>query len=233
MNMEPLYRFVDVRCNGVERTLTFTLHAGEKRLLQMSDRDEKNTIIDCALGEQACERGSIEIAQGERRHHPHAQRILGEKRESEAPIPLLWQPLSACRPERIGWVAANGGLISNLRIWENVTLPQWYHSGHERERTEQSVLHWLAALGVEDGAYETFMTAQPHVLELWQRKMAGLLRALLQEPEVMVVDAALLGNVKEQYAANWMQALDAFATEGGTVLMVADKATALQWERIE
>lgn len=230
--MDALFRFVDVRCEGADRPYSFTLYAGETRVLQLASRDAKNAMIDCAIGESVCE-GSVEIAQGDRRHNKPAVRAVGERRHGNAPVPLTWQPVRASRPGRVGWVAANGGLISNLRIWENVTLPLWYHNGHEQAETEQRVVRWLGMLGVEPAENERFMAAHPHAVELWQRKLAGLLRALVQKPAVLVVDAALLGNVRENFVHNWIMALETYAAEGGAVLLVADKAMTLQWERLE
>lgn len=230
--MGALFRFIGVRCEGADRPYSFTLHAGETRLLQLASREAKNAMIDCAIGESACE-GSVEIAQGDRRHNRPAVRAVGERRHRNAPVPLSWQPVRASRSGRVGWVAANGGLISNLRVWENVTLPQWYHHGHEQADTEQRVVRWLGVLGVEQAEFERFMAAQPHAVELWQRKLAGLLRALVLQPAVLVVDAALLGNIRENFAQNWIMALETYAAEGGAVLLIADKAMTLQWERLE
>ncbi|HEY0665706.1 MAG TPA: hypothetical protein VGD24_06555 [Gallionella sp.] len=231
--MDPLYRFTGVRCEDSGRLYSFTLHAGETRLLQLASRNEKNALIDCATGEQVCTEGKIEIARGDRRRRRQAVRASGERRVANGPIPLFWQPLSASQPGRIGWAAANGGLISNLRVWENVTLPLWYHAGYESVDTEMKIRRWLVVLGMEENSFDAFMAAHPHDIELWQRKLAGLLRALVQKPDVMVVDSALLGNIRENFVQNWIMALESYAAEGGAVLMVADKAMSVQWERIE
>jgi hypothetical protein len=232
--MGALFRFIDVRCKGSDRAYTFTLHAGEKRLLQLSSKDEKNAMIDSAIGETVCAEGSIEIVQGERRHKIKSViGKFGERRHNSGPVPLIWQPVSASLPGRAGWVAANGGLISNLRIWENVTLPLWYHTGRNAIETEQRVKHWLGMLGLEQDEFAEFMSAQPHSVEPWQRKLAGLLRALLHMSPVLVVDAALFEDVKARLANCWIMALDSYAAEGRAVLAIADKATTLPWEKIE
>jgi len=210
------------------------LHAGETRLLQLASRREKHAMIDSAIGEAACASGSIEIVQGDRRHK--IKSIIGkfvERRHHDGPIPLIWQPVTESMPGRAGWVAANGGLISNLRIWENVTLPLWYHARRDPLETEQRVRHWLGMLGLEQPEFEAFMAAQPHRLEPWQRKLAGLLRALLQKSAVLTVDAFLFEDVKTRLADAWTKALESYAAEGRTVLAVADIATGLPWERIE
>lgn len=234
MNMDPLFRFVDARCEGSDRAHTFTLHAGETRLLQLSSRQEKKTTIDSAIGEAVCEGGSIEIVQGERRHKIKSViGKFGERRHNSGPVPLIWQPVSASLPGRAGWVAATGGLISNLRIWENVTLPLWFHSRRDVAETEQRVQNWLGMLGMQQDAFAEFMAAQPYAVEPWQRKLAGLLRALLQLSPVLVVDAELFEDVKTRLANSWVMALESYAAEGRAVLAIADKATTLPWTKFE
>ena len=232
--MGALFRFVDAHCNGSDRAYTFTLHAGERWLLQLASRFAKSAMIDSVIGETVCAKGGIEIAQGERRHKiVSVIGKLGERRHNSGPIPLIWQPVYASRPGRVGWVAGNGGLISNLRIWENVTLPLWYHARRDANETEQSIRHWLGVLGMEQDEYAEFMVAQPDSIEPWQRKLAGLLRALLQMAPVLVVDAALFEDVNERLAGCWVAALESYAAEGRAVLVIANKVTSLPWDRIE
>lgn len=231
--MGELFRSIDARCETSDRAHTFTLGAGDRRLMQLSSKDEKNAMIDCAIGDMACAAGSIEVVQGERRHK--IKSIIGkfgERRHNSGPMPLIWQPVSSSQPGRVAWVAAHGGLISNLRIWENVTLPLWYHAGRDAVETEQRVKHWLGMLGLEQEEFAGFMAAQPHGVEAWQRKLAGLLRALLQMSPVLVVDAALFEDVSAHLAGCWIAALESCAAEGRAVLVIADKATMLSWERI-
>lgn len=232
--MSALIRFSDVRCERSGRAYTFTLHEGETRLLQLPSKDEKNAMIDSAIGETVCAEGSIEIIQGERRHKMVS--IIGkfgERRHNNGPVPLIWQPVSASRPGRVAWVAAHGGLISNLKIWENVTLPLWHHSRRDLVKTEQSARHWLGMLGLEQDEFAGFMAAQPYSVEPWRRKLAGLLRALLQMSPVLVVDAALFEDVKARLANCWIMALESCAAEGRAVLVIADKPTMLSWKPIE
>ena len=232
--MSALFRFVDVRCKGSDRAYTFTLHAGEMRLLQLASGAEKNAMIDSAIGVALCAEGEIENVQGERRHKKVAVTDpLGERRYHNEPLPTIWQPVHTSRPGHVAWVAADGGLISNLRIWENVTLPLWYHARREVMETEQSVRHSLGVLGMEQDEFGEFMVAQPDSIESWQRKLAGLLRALLQMSPVLVVDGALFDDVEARLASCWILALESYAAEGRAVLVMTDKLTTLPWKQIE
>jgi hypothetical protein len=232
--MGALFRFVDVRCKGPDRAYTFTLHAGELRLLQLASGAEKNAMIDSAIGVTRCAEGSIENVQGDRRLKKIAIKDpLGERRYHNEPLPTIWQPVHTSRPGCVAWVAGDGGLISNLRIWENVTLPLWYHARREVMETEQSIKRWQGVLGLEQDEFGEFMAAQPDSIESWQRKLAGLLRALLQMSPVLVVDGALFDDVRANLASCWISSLESYAAEGRAVLVMTHKATALPWKQIE
>jgi len=232
--MGDLFKFSGVRCLEDSAVRDFTLHAGEIRLMQLATRHEKNVMIDCAIGEAICREGRIEIARADRRSKDTSVSDLPEERRlNQEAMPLIWQPVMDNMQKDVAWVASNGGLISNLKIWENVTLPMWYHSSRDVSETEQRVLHWLEILGLAVNEYSEFMAAQPSSLESWQRKLAGLLRALMQMPRVLVVDSIVFEDVKSRLVECWTNALGAYASEGRSVLVLADKVTNLPWERIE
>jgi predicted ABC-type transport system involved in lysophospholipase L1 biosynthesis ATPase subunit len=232
--MTALYRFVEVRYTDSERAYSFTLNSGDIRLLQLSGKAEKEAIIDLAVGEKLCDAGSIEIILGDRRHNREEQSpIHQERRQRKQFAPEVWSLLQESRLGRVGWVAGNGGLISNLKVWENVTLPLWYHTKRDTAETEKSVEYWLTMLGLDPSAFTKFMAAPPFGLEPWERKLAGLLRGLVQMPRVLVVDAGVFEDVNAVLAKNWIAALTVYASHGRAVLVLADKATVLPWEQIE
>ena len=132
-----------------------------------------------------------------------------------------------------GGLAAKGGLISNLKIWENISLPLWYHTKRDAEETEKSVAYWLTILSIDPSTCADFMAASPYSVEPWQRKLAGLMRALVQMPRVLVVDAGLFEDVKTRIAQVWIAALESYANQDRAVLVLADKATVLPWQKIE
>ncbi|BBI98921.1 hypothetical protein FGKAn22_06140 [Ferrigenium kumadai] len=185
---------------------SFTLHEGETRLLRVASEAEKDAVIGVALGKRKCAEGTV-LLQG--------------------------VPLDENRAGSVGWVAANGGLISNLKVWENVTLPLWYHASHAVAETEQMVAHWLSALGMVEAEWVGFMESPPDRLTSWQRKLAGLLRGLVQSPLVLVVDAALFKGIEPGLGARWAAALETYAEQGRAVLVVADSETELPWKMIE
>jgi len=204
--MEALLQFSGVVCVEGMRTHTFALYEGAVRQLQLASEEEKEAMIDVLIGRRKCFGGKVTL-----------QGI----------------PLPEHDPGSIGWVAADGGLISNLKIWENVTLPLWYHSRCGEEETEQRIRRWLTVLDLPEEEWKRFMEVSPHWLAPEQRKLAGLLRALVQTPPVLVVDATLFKDVDTQQARTWTAALEVFAAQERAVLAVSDEVTVLPWERLE
>lgn len=231
--MGPLYKFDSVPGEDAQRVYSFVLNAGDCRLLQVASRAEKDFVIDLALGRSVCKTGSVEFVQGERRSRQHAVPPKKERRHNRQPMPVIWRQLTSSHAASVAWVAAHGGLISNLKVWENITLPLWYSSRRDIDATEKNLVYWLEVMGLQHEMFADFLAAPPYRLEMWQRKFAGLLRALLQSSKVMVVDAALFEEVELSLVNRWVAALDAYATQGCAVLVVADKAMALSWEKIE
>ncbi|MDD2700566.1 MAG: hypothetical protein PHH36_04940 [Sideroxydans sp.] len=83
----------------------------------------------------------------------------------------------------------NGGLISNLRVWENIILPVQYHGIELSDGLEAHVTTLLDQCGMSD---ETLMSALmlklPDQLTLYEKRLVGFVRAMLMEPEFIVYD---------------------------------------------
>lgn len=189
-------------------TLSFCVAAGETCVLKLPSQEAKSTFIDLALGEVAALEGEIL---------------------------LFGKLLELSKPGSIGWIPAAGGLISNLKAWENITLPLWYHSIVQTISTEETVARWLLELQMEQQEWEIFMASPAARLSQRERKMAGLLRGLVQAPKLLVVDAELFDEVDAASVKVWVMILEKFVRESNdrAVLVVASASTALTWKMIE
>ena len=205
--MTALLRFDNVAID-IERTVSFSVEAGDKLLLEVGSEESKSAIIDMTLGE-----------------------LL----PADGQILLLGQSLAESSPGNIGYVPAEGGLISNLKVWENVTLPLWYHGSRQLMATEESVARWLRELNLSEQDWEKFMASPAARIKPWKRKLAGLLRGLVLAPQLLVVDANLFDEVDTATSRTWITALEKFVgdTEGRAVLVIANKPTILPWKKIE
>lgn len=87
-------------------------------------------------------------------------------------------------------VANNGGLISNLRVWENVILPVQYHGIQVGGKLEESVISLFEKAGVRDEKNLSALLAKlPDQLSLFEKRLVGFVRAMLMAPEMMVYDS--------------------------------------------
>lgn len=186
--------------------LSFSLQAGEVRVLKVDSKELKTAVIELAVGERLPDAGSV-VVRGD--------------------------PLDVAPAGRVGWVPANGGLISNLKTWENVTLPLWYHGARSAAEAEGRIKRWLTRLEVDSRLWEDFMASPSGRLKTVERKLAGLLRGLVQSPALLVIDAALFDGLVPATRNAWVAALDAWAREAsGAVLVVTENESALPWNAI-
>ncbi|HEY8102102.1 MAG TPA: hypothetical protein VIF82_15270 [Burkholderiaceae bacterium] len=87
------------------------------------------------------------------------------------------------------YVQSKGGLISNLRIGENVILAATYHSGLLPERFETKIVSILSELGYNMAAARALIAKLPADLSLFERRLVSFMRAAILEPAVIVYDS--------------------------------------------
>jgi ABC-type lipoprotein export system ATPase subunit len=124
--------------------------------------------------------------------------------------------LRAC----VGFVPAHGGLISNLNAWENISLPVGYHDPARLPRVPAEVHALLEDLG---GTEPDLLAKLPEHMTLYEKRLAAYIRALLERPQLLVVEnlAAGLGPTKRQRAARFAEAYHA-RCPGGTYVQLDD-----------
>jgi phospholipid/cholesterol/gamma-HCH transport system ATP-binding protein len=97
-------------------------------------------------------------------------------------------------------VPANGGLIGNLKLWENLVLPAEYHrdgAPRYREQKERAAALY-AEFGVSGAGFETLCTTLPDHLGRFERRLSAFVRAMLTEPRIMVYDSLFDGLNREE-----------------------------------
>jgi phospholipid/cholesterol/gamma-HCH transport system ATP-binding protein len=88
--------------------------------------------------------------------------------------------------QQIGVVPSKGGLVSNLKLWENITLPLLYHSGGIAPEEENSALNYLARLG-----YSGNIMALPAHLTQFEKLIATLVRVFLRKSRIVIYSNCL------------------------------------------
>ena len=96
---------------------------------------------------------------------------------------------------KLGFVFDGGQLLGHLTIAENIALPLQYHQNLAFEETTTRVHDALALTGLAPWADRL-----PEALGRSWRQRAGLARALVQRPEVLLLDSPLTGlDVRQTY----------------------------------
>ena len=119
--------------------------------------------------------------------------MLKARCESDEELELFGQPTSALPwrgrervRAKIGAVSPIVGLMTNLNAWENISLPAAYHGHPPLERVAALAYEVLGAFGADA---EQFFARLPEELGVLERKVAGFVRGLVVQPELMIFDA--------------------------------------------
>jgi predicted ABC-type transport system involved in lysophospholipase L1 biosynthesis ATPase subunit len=86
---------------------------------------------------------------------------------------------------RFAFMPASGGLISNLNGWENIVLPLGYRDPGRIRGAAPQVHALVEQLGGNPGA---LLAKLPEEMTLYEKKLAGYVRILLEPPELVVTE---------------------------------------------
>lgn len=147
--------------------MSFEVSRGMHALLPDIDSFISAAIIDAILGLKQCTHGEIQL--------------YGES--------LADSSSSRLRQLRgkVGVVSDARGLISNLKVWENVYLPIEYHSQGGAD------LHGMVAEAFTCAGYSGDPYASPDTLNRLERKQVLMARAFACRPSLVIVDNLLEG----------------------------------------
>ena len=158
---------------GPVRNLSFDLDRGGTAKILFDSEDRKNLFFGMLAGRQRPETGKI--------------LFFGDD-------------LFACEEDerlalfrRIGVVPSDGGMISNLKAWENLLLPAWYHHGLMAQEAERPVAEIFEQLDPGEAGLKQRMGELPDRLSLYERRAVALARAMLMEPDILIYDFTFAG----------------------------------------
>ncbi len=101
-------------------------------------------------------------------------------------------------------VDRDGGLMSHLSVWKNLILPLEYRARDVEHAAEDAALLFVLC-GEDEANLPRLMGSYPDALSLYERRLAGFVRALLLEPGVLVLDDVFDGltAAEKEKAARW------------------------------
>lgn len=165
--MDEALKFEKVTTRLLPTEVSFTLAAGSVSAVVNSRQEESDEQVRLMLGIAAPASGIIAV--------------FGES-------PLAIERNVAPLPGRVAVVFPSGGLVSNLKVWENLVLPAEYHGTFEADRIEEKAMEVLRRVGYSGSVMEL-----PAHLSLYRKRQVGIARAMLSDPRLIVYNGILSG----------------------------------------
>ncbi len=138
--------------------------------------------------------------------HPHSGSVVVAGKDVHT---LTKKDCYELRKE-IGLVFSSGGLISNLKVWENLTLPLSYHSDYNQDEIDAKGVAALERIGYSGKRFDLIGK-----LSLFQKRMLGFARAMLNDPDLMIYESPLQGLNFEERNRFLLAALSFHAEKSG------------------
>jgi phospholipid/cholesterol/gamma-HCH transport system ATP-binding protein len=150
------------------------------------------------------------------------QHIIGLMRADSGDVLVRGRPLSrmsrsqilALRTE-IGVMFQDGALFSTMNLYDNVAFPLRQHTRLGESQIREVVMDHLSRVGLSDAAKR-----MPNQLSGGMRKRAGLARALVLDPGVVLCDEPDSGLDPVRTALLGELLLEQHAQLGGTILVI-------------
>jgi len=114
---------------------------------------------------------------------------------------------------RVAFLPAAGGLLSQLNAWENMVLPLGFHHPKRLRGIAARVHDLLASLG---GEQRLLLDKLPEKMSLYEKKLTGYVRILLEEPELVLIEDLTRGlsAAERDGTAGFFAAYHALCPEG-------------------
>jgi len=130
---------------------------------------------------------------------------------------------------RLGLVFEGGQLFNHLTVWENIALPLRYHENLRQTESAPEVLRFLKFLELE-----TWADSTPGAMARNWQKRAGLARALILQPDVLLMDNPL-GGLDLPHVNWWIGFLDELSKghsllQGRPLTLVVTTADLRPWK---
>ncbi len=197
--------------------LTFRRVTDGPSLQGVSFAVTQGALVALHSPKQEASDGIVRLLLGLRRPESGSVTVLGMD-----PAALAETELSQLR-QRLAVVFSDGGLVSNLKVLENVLLPGYYHGRQPLPALAERGEELLRRVG-----YDGALMELPGNLSMYQRRLVGQARAFMTEPELIVYDG-VLGGLNGEERGRIIANATAFhrAMPGMTTVLLATQPEAL------
>jgi phospholipid/cholesterol/gamma-HCH transport system ATP-binding protein len=196
--------FWAIRCDGVTKSF------GANKVLDGLDFYIPEGMITVVLGPSGTGKSVL------------LQHIIGLMRADSGDVIVRGRPLSKMSRSQIlslrteiGVMFQDGALFSTMSLYDNVAFPLRQHTKLNDRGIREVVMERLAAVGLAD-AYDKM----PNELSGGMRKRAGLARALVLDPGVLLCDEPDSGLDPVRTALLGELLLEQHTQLGGTILVI-------------
>ena len=162
---------------GTLRALSFEVASGTSAKILSASEDQMRELFAVCSGVRRPDTGHVYMVDSDVYAPPPDERML------------LFR--------RIGMVPESGGLISNLKTWENLILPSWYHGARSPTDAESEVLALFREAGLNEEQVQNLMCKRPDELTKYEKRLVAVIRAILMDPDVLIYDSLLTGLDRE------------------------------------
>ncbi|GGP18740.1 hypothetical protein [Silvimonas iriomotensis] len=114
--------------------------------------------------------------------------VCGHEQQMQQRFDACAEWLNQIAPGAVGALEGAGGLLSNLRVWENMILPVWYHRSQSMAQLEARFVEVTGRLGLAGEALARLAAALPAGLDRERKRQLVLVRAYVQEAQFLLAD---------------------------------------------
>jgi len=177
--MPMIFELKNIMISRIAEDLSLQLEQGMTAFLKISGEQEARSLVQVLIGEVLPDSGSllldkIDLAQ-------LGREALFKVRHS------------------VGVISAQTNLISNLKVWENITLPLLYHYGTVPSEAADQAMHLLEELGLQ----KSIWTLPGHLSRV-ERIMVTFVRSVIISPRLLIY-AACLDDLPGQQRETFLQ----------------------------
>ena len=160
LRVQDIYKSFDG--TGVLRGVSLEIREGEVVVIVGPSGCGKSTLLRCINGLETIDRGEIFLRN---------EKISGRKKD----LHLVRQ--------RIGMVFQSYDLFPHMKVMDNLLLGPTKALGRPKQEVEKEALDMLERVGLKEKAY-----ALPRTLSGGQKQRVALVRAMLMQPEILLLD---------------------------------------------